>query len=81
MGLFSDKCTAIVSIETGRHLTGDELAEAKAVLRNETGLFHSSRKVLEAHGWRICGHNVKKKARFCSKCGAPAPKGWTKCPS
>ena len=24
---------------------------------------------------------MKKKARFCSKCGASAPKGWTKCPS
>ena len=33
MGLFSDKCTAIVSLETGRHLTGDELAQAQEALR------------------------------------------------
>ncbi|MEA2012299.1 MAG: SPFH domain-containing protein [Verrucomicrobiota bacterium] len=26
-----------------------------------------------------CGHTVKKRARFCSKCGEPAPKGWSKC--
>ncbi len=81
MGLFSDKCTAIVSLETGRHLTGDELAAAKRALRDETGLFHSRKSVLAKHGWGVCGHSVKKKARFCSKCGAPAPKGWVKCPS
>ena len=81
MGLFSDKCTAIVSLETGRHLTGDELAAAKAALRNEKGLFHGASAVLKEHGWGICGHSVKKKARFCSKCGASAPKGWVKCPS
>ncbi len=81
MGLFSDKCTAIVSVETGRHLTGDELAEAQEALRTETGPFRSRASVLAKHGWRICGHSVKKKARFCSKCGAPAPKGWVKCPS
>jgi hypothetical protein len=27
-----------------------------------------------------CGHRVKKAARFCSKCGAGAPGGWTQCP-
>ena len=81
MGLLSDKCTAIVSLETGRHLTGDELAAAKQALRDETGLFHSRKSVLAKHGWGVCGHSVKKKARFCSKCGAPAPKGWVKCPS
>jgi len=81
MGLFSNKCTAIISLETGRHLTGDELAAAQKVLREETGLFHSRGSVLAKYGWGICGHDVKKKARFCSKCGAPAPKGWTKCPS
>ena len=26
-----------------------------------------------------CGEHVKKKARFCSKCGNPAPGGWIKC--
>ena len=81
MGLFSDKCQAIVSLETGRHLTGDELAEAKRVLLDETGAFTSRKSALAAHGWGFCGHDVKKKARFCSKCGAPAPKGWVKCPS
>ncbi len=81
MGLFSDKCTAIVSLETGRHLTGDELAAAKKALRDERRLFHGESAVLRDHGWGICGHSVKKKARFCSKCGAPAPKGWVKCPS
>ena len=81
MGLFSDKCTAIVSLETKRCLTGAELAEAKRVLAEEKGVFHSTSSVLAQHGWGICGHDVKKKARFCSKCGAPAPGGWTKCPS
>ena len=81
MGLFSDKCTAIVSLETGRHLTGEELAAAKEALRSETHLFHGQSAVLAAHGWGICGARVKKKARFCSKCGAHAPGGWTKCPS
>lgn len=27
-----------------------------------------------------CGHSVKRAARFCSKCGAGAPKGWFKSP-
>jgi len=26
-----------------------------------------------------CGAKVRKRARFCSKCRAPAPKGWIKC--
>ncbi len=81
MGLFSDKCTALISLETHRHLTGDELAAAQQALRDEPGLLRSRDSVLAAHGWGICGHDVKKKARFCSKCGAPAPKGWVKCPS
>ncbi len=28
---------------------------------------------------RICGHLVKVKANFCSKCGGPAPGGWWRC--
>lgn len=28
-----------------------------------------------------CGNRVKKAARFCNKCGTPAPGGWWKCPS
>ena len=81
MALFSDKCTALISLETGRCRTGDELVEAKRVLSAEKGFFSSTSSVLAKHGWGICGHNVKKKARFCSKCGSPAPKGWIKCPS
>jgi len=74
MGLFSDKCTAIISLKTGRHLTGDDL-------RAEKRLFHGESAILRDHGWGICGNSVKKRARFCSKCGAPAPGGWVKCPS
>lgn len=81
MALFSDKCTALISLETGRHLTGDELLEARRILAAEKGLFSRASSVLASRGWGICGHDVKKKARFCSKCGAPAPKGWIKCPS
>ena len=28
---------------------------------------------------RICGRQVNNKAKFCSKCGAPAPGGWWRC--
>lgn len=31
--------------------------------------------------WPRCGHSVSKRARFCKKCGSPAPGGWWKCPS
>ena len=27
-----------------------------------------------------CGNTVSKRARFCNKCGTPAPGGWWKCP-
>ena len=53
MGLFSDKCTAIVSLETGRHLTGDELAAAKAALPNEKGPFLGASAVVKEHGLGI----------------------------
>ncbi len=26
-----------------------------------------------------CGHRVKRKAKFCSKCGSPTPMGWWRC--
>ena len=29
----------------------------------------------------VCHNKVSKKARFCSKCGHGAPKGWVTCPS
>jgi len=28
---------------------------------------------------RRCGHLVKTRAKFCSKCGSPTPKGWWRC--
>ena len=28
---------------------------------------------------RICGHQVSNQAKFCSKCGAPAPGSWWRC--
>jgi membrane protease subunit (stomatin/prohibitin family) len=28
-----------------------------------------------------CGYKVRKAAKFCSKCGTGAPRGWWKCPS
>ena len=28
-----------------------------------------------------CKNRVKKSAKFCNKCGSPAPKGWWRCPS
>ncbi len=31
--------------------------------------------------WPRCNNSVRKGARFCNKCGSPAPGGWWKCPS
>ena len=31
--------------------------------------------------WPRCNNHVKKTAKFCNKCGLPAPKGWWRCPS
>ena len=31
--------------------------------------------------WPRCNNQVKKAAKFCNKCGSPAPKGWWKCPN
>lgn len=30
--------------------------------------------------WPRCGYQVKKAAKYCSKCGSPSPGGWVKCP-
>lgn len=30
--------------------------------------------------WPTCGNKVPKRARFCNKCGHPAPGGWWRCP-
>ena len=63
MGLFSNKCNALIDKTTGRALSGAELEEAK-----------------KDPNWPVCGHDVSKRARFCSKCGHGAPDGWFKCP-
>ena len=64
MGIFSDRCHALVDATTGKALTGDALEAAQA----------------DPQAPR-CGNKVKKSARFCNKCGRPAPGGWWKCPS
>lgn len=64
MGIFSDRCNALIDPETGKALTGDALAAADT-----------------NPGSPRCGNKVKKSARFCNKCGRPAPGGWWKCPS
>ena len=64
MGIFSDRCDALIDPQTGRALGGEALAQAK----------------LEPK-WPRCGNSVRKAARFCNKCGVPAPGGWWKCPS
>lgn len=63
MGLFTDRCDALIDVNTGRALQGDALARAK----------------MDPNAPR-CGNRVRKAARFCSKCGSPAPGGWWKCP-
>ncbi|MBP5320900.1 MAG: zinc ribbon domain-containing protein, partial [Kiritimatiellae bacterium] len=79
MGLFHDTCEAIIDLKTGSALTGAALEEARALLRTTSRWSRSDE--LKKRGWGICGHEVSKKARFCSKCGHGAPNGWVKCPS
>lgn len=64
MGIFSDRCDALIDPTTGRALGGEALAQAKLDPK-----------------WPRCGNHVRKAARFCNKCGSPAPGGWWKCPS
>lgn len=64
MGIFSDRCEALIDSSTGVCLSGEALTKAKA----------------DKH-WPRCRNIVKKAARGCSKCGSPAPGGWTKCPA
>ncbi len=88
MGLFHDKCTAIVDRATGEALTGEALEAAHTLL---TGVDRSgnpvhlhgvdAEAVLATRGWGICGQPVSKKARFCRSCGTGAPNGWIKCPA
>ncbi len=77
MGLFHDKCEALVDKATGKALSGEALAEAKKIY--DAGVFGRESRLAE-HGWAVCGHSVSKKARVCSKCGQRAPGGWIKCP-
>ena len=64
MGIFSDRCDALIDPTTGRALGGEALAQAKLDPK-----------------WPRCENSVRKAARFCNKCGSPAPGGWWKCPS
>ena len=68
MGIFADKCRALIDPETGRALSGEALKRA----RNEDESIFKR--------WPRCNNSVKKAAKFCNKCGSPAPKGWWKCP-
>ncbi len=81
MGLFHDKCQAIVDIATGEALRGDELAEAKALYESNSNAFGNRDRVLAERGWRVCGNAVSKRARVCNKCGSRAPGSWLKCPA
>ena len=64
MGIFSNRCEALVNPVTGKALYGAALEEAR-----------------QKPNWPRCGHSVKKAANVCSKCGAPAPGGWWRCPT
>lgn len=76
MGLFHDKCTAIVDAITNEPLTGAELEEA----RIQQSKFFGGHTLSSGRKWKICGNSVSKKARVCSECGSRAPGGWVKCP-
>ena len=77
MGLFHDKCMAIVDAVTGEALRDGELLEAK----EQQQKFFSGHTLSSGRKWRICGNSVSKKARVCSQCGTRAPGGWIKCPA
>ena len=54
-----------------------------ALIDKETGRALTGEALLEAQKdpkWPTCGNRVSKRARFCNKCGKPAPGGWWKCP-
>ena len=52
-----------------------------AIYVKKRSLFASAEQLRDVNGnlVRICNHRVNTQARFCSKCGAPAPGGWWKC--
>lgn len=85
MGLFHDKCEAIVDLKTGRALSGDALKAAQEIVfpvgASQPLSGGKKEAALAVNGWGVCGHEVSKKARVCSKCGSLAPKGFVKCPS
>jgi len=68
MGIFADKCRTLIDSSTGRALSGEALEKAKT---EGSALFNKRPR---------CNNTVKKTAKFCNKCGSPAPKGWWKCP-
>ena len=54
-----------------------------ALVDKTTGRALSGQALLEAQkdpGWPVCGNKVSRRARFCNKCGKPAPGGWHRCP-
>ncbi len=55
----------------------------EALIDKNTGRALTGEALIEAQkdpNWPICGNKVPKRARFCNKCGKPAPGGWWKCP-
>lgn len=86
MGLFHDTCEAFVDLRNnGRALSGEDLRIARELVFPQGAtaplVGEAREKALAVRGWGICGHEVPKKARVCSKCGTLAPKGYVKCPS
>jgi len=54
-----------------------------ALIEKNTGRALTGEALLEAQkdpNWPTCGNKVSKRARFCNKCGHPAPGGWWRCP-
>ena len=54
-----------------------------ALIDKNTGRALTGEALLEAQkdpSWPTCGNKVSKRARFCHKCGKPAPGGWWRCP-
>ncbi|NLX26689.1 MAG: hypothetical protein GXY61_12155 [Lentisphaerae bacterium] len=68
MGIFADRCGALIDPETGRALSGGALIKAR---EGDAGIYAR---------WPRCNNIVKKTAKFCNICGMPAPKGWWRCP-
>lgn len=87
MGLFSDVCETLVDNATGRALSGERLTEIENQItyldkngKKHRMSGHELKEVLDANDVHVCGNKVKKRARFCNKCGRGAPGGWVRCP-